>query len=100
MRRKGWLVWLVCVVLGLLRPSAGARPVLEGLDPTIFGSVLDLSTSRFVNSGEDLRAYLSDVTVSTLLLNGALNSLSSEDFVLDAKLRNLKSVKRFAVWTL
>jgi len=100
MRRKRWLGWLVCVVLGNSRPSAGASPVLEGLDPTIFGSVLDLSTSRFVNSGEELRAYLSDVTVSTLLLNGALNSLSSEDFVLDAKLRNLKSVKRFAVWTL
>ena len=72
MRRKGWLVWLVCVVLGKLRPSAGVPLVLEGLDPTIFGSVLDFSTSRVVNSGEDLRAYLSDVTVSTLLLNGEL----------------------------
>ena len=69
MRRKGSIACLLSVTLASVPYLIGARP-LEGLDPTTFGSVLDKSTRRTVNSGEELRAYLSDVTVSTLLLNG------------------------------
>ena len=63
---------MLSVVLACLPFLIGARGPLvsEGLDPTIFGSVLDKATRRTVNSGEELRAFLSDVTVSTLLLNG------------------------------
>lgn len=67
MSERSVLALILCVVLATLRNS---RAVPEGLDPTIFGSILDLSTRRTVLSGEDLRAYLLDVTVSTLLLNG------------------------------
>ena len=72
MHRKGSLAWLLSVILVSLPYLIGARGPLvsEGLDPTIFGSVLDKSTRRNVNSGEELHAFLSDVTVSTLLLNG------------------------------
>lgn len=72
MQRKGAPPWLLCVVLASIPHLTGASDplVLEGLDPTIFGSILDRSTRRIVNSGEEFRAYLSDVTVSTLLLNG------------------------------
>lgn len=72
MHQKGPLACLLSVLLASVPYLIGARGPLisEGLDPTIFGSVLDKSTRRTVNSGEELRAFLSDVTVSTLLLNG------------------------------
>ncbi len=69
MRRKGPIACLLSVILASVPYLIGARP-LEGLDPTTFGSILDKATRRTVNTGAELRAYLSDVTVSTLLLNG------------------------------
>lgn len=70
MRTEALVVVILCTALATPWPLSGTPLVLEGLDPTIFGSVLDLSTRRIVNSGQDLQAYLSDATVSTLLLNG------------------------------
>ena len=55
----------------------GAPLIAEGLDPAVFGSVHDVSTRRVVNTGEDLQAYLTDVTVTTLLVNGKSSRESS-----------------------
>lgn len=43
---------------------------LNQLDPKFFGYANDTSSSRIVNTGADLAATLSDVTVSTIILNG------------------------------
>ena len=40
------------------------------LDASVFGHANDTLTSRVVNDGKDLYATLSDVTVSTIILNG------------------------------
>lgn len=49
---------------------AGHAQNLNQLDPKIFGYANDTSSSRIVNTGADLAATLSDVTVSTIILNG------------------------------
>lgn len=43
---------------------------LDQLDPSIFGYANDTSSSRIVSTGADLAATLTDVTVSTIILNG------------------------------
>ena len=67
---RAWLVLTGFVLIATALQTKGAPLTAEGLDPAIFGSVHDVSTRRIVNTGEDLRAYLTDVTVTTLLVNG------------------------------
>ncbi|BDA46411.1 probable serine/threonine-protein kinase/receptor R826 at N-terminal half [Coccomyxa sp. Obi] len=50
---------------------------LNQLDPKVFGYANDTSSSRIVNTGADLVATLSDVTVSTIILNDTV-ALSSQ----------------------
>ena len=67
---RAWFVLTGFVLIATALRIKGAPLTVAGLDPAIFGSVHDASTRRIVNTGEDLRAYLTDVTVTTLLVNG------------------------------
>ena len=69
-KSQAWLVLTGFVLIATALQTKGAPLIADGLDPDVFGSVRDASTKRFVNTGEDLRAYLTDVTVTTLLVNG------------------------------
>lgn len=60
---------LFCILLAVARLACQAQN-LNQLDPRIFGYANDTSSSRIVNTGADLAATLSDVTVSTIILNG------------------------------
>ena len=61
---------MVLVLIATALRSEGVPLIAEGLDPDVFGSVHDISTRRLVSTGEDLQAFLTDVTVTTLLVNG------------------------------
>ena len=69
---RAWLVLTGFVLIATALRIKGAPLTVAGLDPAIFGSVHDVSTRRTVNTGEELRAYLTDVTVTTLFVNGNL----------------------------
>ena len=74
---------LYLLLASVPRLSGASKPLsFEGLDPTVFGSTLDKSARRIVNGGEELRAYLSDVTVSTLVLNGKCIASATSSVVL------------------
>lgn len=62
------LLGLFIILVGV-NLACSARS-LDQLDPKIFGYANDTSSSRTVTTGADLAATLSDVTVSTIILNG------------------------------
>ena len=74
LRLRQWLLLTGFVFIASALRSKGVPLIAEGLDPDVFGSVHDVSTRRLVSTGEDLRAYLTDVTVTTLLVNGESSS--------------------------
>ena len=74
MRARLWLLLTGFVLIATALRSEGVPLIAEGLDPDIFGSVHDFSTRRLISTGENLRAYLTDVTVNTLLVNGESSS--------------------------
>ena len=66
-RGSGLLVLALLISWG----SVGIGLNVPGqLNASVFGRANDTLTSRVVNDGQDLYATLSDVTVSTIILNG------------------------------
>jgi hypothetical protein len=86
-------LWVI-IVLTCARPGRGLIEQ-SSLDPTIFGYCNNSLTTRVIITGNDLYKALQDVTISTIILNGALALTETQSDEVNAHLsQHIKPAKR------